>query len=185
MGEIGKDFNYKVIKNFLSQDEIKLLCLYCEIRHRVNIKYFDFKNNNNADTFIYGDPIMESLMLKKQKFMEKETGKKLLATYSYWRCYTKHAVLTKHKDRHSCEISATVFIGGDTENWPIYMDGEPIYLQRGDAAIYLGRDVPHYRDEFKGDHQFQAFLHYVDADGQYKDYYLDKRPFWSFDGNED
>lgn len=185
MGIIGKDFRYKVIKNFLSEDQIKLFCIYCEIKHRLNLTSFDYNQGKNGDTYIYGDPIMEALMLNKQKLIEKETGKKLLATYSYWRCYTKYAVLEKHIDRPSCEISTTVFIGGDTDDWPIYMDGKPMCLQRGDAAIYLGRDVPHYRDEFKGDHQFQAFLHYVDADGKYKDYYLDKRPFWSFDRNED
>ena len=31
---IGKDFKYKIIKNFLNKDEIELLKNYCVIRHR-------------------------------------------------------------------------------------------------------------------------------------------------------
>ena len=42
--------------------------------------------------------------------MEKETNKKLLPTYAFWRTYTKFAVLEKHTDRPSCEISVTVNI---------------------------------------------------------------------------
>ena len=39
------NFKYKLIKNFLTKDEIKLLTDYCRIRHRVNIDSFDFKQN--------------------------------------------------------------------------------------------------------------------------------------------
>ena len=180
MGIIGKDFKYKIVKNFLSQDEIDILSIYCEIKHRTNIKNFDLKQSNNADTFFYGDPVTDSLMLKKRDLMEKETGKKLLATYSFWRCYTKNAILKKHTDRPSCEISVTVQISNDEENyqWPIYMEGNPVYLKKGDAVIYLGCELKHWRDEFKGDYQIQTFLHYVDAEGKNKDYYMDKRKYW-------
>ena len=177
MGVIGKDFKYKIIENFLSKDEIDLLSIYCEVKHRNNFHDFDFDQSNLADTCYYGDPIMDSLMLKKQKIMEKETGKKLFPTYSFWRTYTKFAVLKKHSDRPSCEISTTVYIGGDS-NWPIYMEGKPLYLKKGDAAIYLGCEIDHWRDEFQGDYQFQTFLHYVDAEGVNKEHYMDKRNYW-------
>ena len=35
----------------------------------------------------YGDPVMETLMMKVLPRMEKETGLKLLPTYSYARIY--------------------------------------------------------------------------------------------------
>jgi len=177
MGTIGKDFDYKIIDNFLSKDEIELLSIYCEIMHRTNLTKFD-TDQINRDSSFYGDSIMESLMLKKKSILEKESGKKLLATYSYWRCYTKYAVLPKHKDRESCEISATVHINSNGPSWPIFINGNEVNLKKGDCVIYLGGKLAHWRDEFKGDHQFQAFLHYVDADGKNKDYYMDKRNFW-------
>ena len=176
MGVIGKDFKYKVIKNFLSKDEVNFYSTYCEIKHRIN--YVDFDPIiRTADTFGKGDPAMDTLMLLKQKKMEEETGKKLLPTYSYWRVYTKFADLKKHTDRESCEISVTVSINGD-KPWPIYINGKPITLDKGDAIIYLGRELEHWREEFDGDHQIQTFLHYVDADGIYKDFYMDKRQYW-------
>ena len=115
MGIIGKDFKYKKIENFLSKDEIELCNLYCEIKHRLNSKDFDKNQFSESipNSSFYGDVLMESIMLKKKHLMEQETGKKLLATYSYWRMYTKYSDLKKHKDRPSCEISATINIGSD------------------------------------------------------------------------
>jgi hypothetical protein len=88
--------------------------------------------------------------------------------------YTKFADLKKHKDRPSCEISVTVMIDSDGTNWPIFIDGTKIDLEPGDAAIYLGCEVEHWRETFDGDWHAQAFLHYVDQDGPNKDYKFDK-----------
>ena len=175
MGIIGKDFKYKIIENFLSKDEIYLLSLYCEIKHRTNHDNFDLEQSGVADTSFYGDPIMESLMIKKKQIMEKETGKKLLPTYSFWRAYTMYADLKKHKDRPSCEISVTVHIGSDGTDWPIYIAGVENKTNPGDAIVYMGCEVEHYRKEFEGDWHSQVFLHYVDAEGKNKEWYLDKR----------
>jgi hypothetical protein len=174
MGTI-KDLKYKLIKNFLSYDEIRLLTYYCAIRHQTNFDSFDFKMNDNGDTYFYGDPIMESLMIKKLDFMQKETGLELLPTYAFWRMYTINADLKKHIDRPSCEISVTVMIGSDGTKWPIYMDGTEINMQPGDAAIYLGCEIQHWREEFKGDWHAQTFLHYVDKNGPNKEWFQDKR----------
>ena len=177
MDIIEKDFNYKIIKNFLSLNELDLLSKYCEIKHRLNLQNFD-QSINTADSFFYGDPIIESLMISKKKLVEKETGKELLETYSFWRTYTKFAVLKKHSDRPSCEISVTVNIDNDGTDWPIYMDGKPVNINKGDGVVYLGCKLEHWRDEFKGDYQHQAFLHYVDKNGINKDHYLDKRKYF-------
>tara|TARA_R110000796_G_scaffold232615_1_gene351023 strand:+ start:3087 stop:3641 length:555 start_codon:yes stop_codon:yes gene_type:complete len=180
MGIIGKDFKYKIIKNFLSKDEQELLNKYTEIKHRTN--FYSFSNENQIDstwdTSFYGDPIFDSLMLKKKFLMEKEVGKKLLSTYSYWRMYTKFADLPLHTDRPSCEISVTVNLGSDGTYWPIFIDGNPVDLKKGDAAVYLGCELEHYREEFKGDWCSQVFLHYVDEEGSNKEYYMDKRSYW-------
>lgn len=172
---IKKDFKYKIIKNFLTNEEVLLLTEYCKIKHRLNFNCFDDVQNNNGDTYFYGDPLMESLMVSKLKLMENETGLELHPTYSFWRMYTMLADLEKHKDRSACEISVTVMIASDGTKWPIYMDGEELNLNPGDAAIYLGCEVEHWRDEFKGDWQAQAFLHYVNKNGDNKNNLLDNR----------
>jgi hypothetical protein len=91
--------------------------------------------------------------------------------------YTMFANLDKHKDREACEISVTVMIGSDKTKWPIFMDGTEINLEVGDAAIYLGCEVEHWREEFKGDWHAQTFLHYVNKNGKNKEHVLDKRRF--------
>ena len=171
MGEL----KYKIVKNFLSPEQVNLFQNYCIIRHRFNTSNFDSKQNNNSDTYFYADPLMESLMVNKLLLMEKETNLKLFPTYSFWRLYTHNAVLEKHKDRGACEISVTVMIGSDGTKWPIYMDGTELSLEAGDAVIYKGCEVEHWRNNFEGDWQAQCFLHYVDQNGPNKDQAFDQR----------
>jgi hypothetical protein len=174
MGTI-KDFKYKLIKNFLTQEEIGLLNNYCRIKHRKNFNSFDFEQNDNGDSYFYADPLMESLMINKLDIMQKETGLELLCTYAFWRMYTVNADLKKHTDRESCEISVTVMIGSDGTSWPIYMNGNEINMEQGDAVIYLGCELEHWRDKFNGDWHAQTFLHYVDKNGSNKEWFKDKR----------
>jgi hypothetical protein len=177
MGTI-KNLKYKLVKNFLTNEEIKLMVGYCKVKHRLNFDSFDYAQNNNGDTYFYGDPLMESLMVNKLDIMQKETGLELLCTYSFWRMYTMFAELEKHKDRPSCEISVTVMLGSDGTKWPIFMEGNEIELEPGDAVIYLGCELEHWREEFKGDWHAQCFLHYVDKNGPYTEWFKDKRPLY-------
>jgi hypothetical protein len=178
MGIIRKDFKYKVIKNFISFDEQKLIENYLKIKHRTNNKLFSDGINQARDSSWYADPLTEALMLKKTKEMEKITGLELLPTYSYSRFYTYLANLIKHKDRESCEISVTVQVGSSGEPWPIFVDGNKHILENGDAVVYLGCELEHYREEFQGDFHIQCFLHWVDKNGKNKDFALDKRNYW-------
>ena len=114
----------------------------------------------------YADIVMETLLLKLQPLMEKETGLKLNPNYSYARIYKKGDVLHRHKDRFSCEISTTLNLGGDP--WPIYLEpsgkenlqGIKIDLKPGDMLIYKGNELEHWRESFQGEDCAQVFLHY-------------------------
>lgn len=176
MGILKKDFKYKIVKNFLNKDEINIFKNYLNIKHRSNFNSFDEDIVSPNNSYWYGDPLVESILLLKIKKMEEETGIELLPTYGFSRVYTYGAVLNKHKDRPSCEISVTVMVGSSGEEWPIYMDGTAINLNAGDAAIYLGCEVEHWREEFKGDYHMQFFLHYVDKNGPYSHLQFDERP---------
>jgi hypothetical protein len=50
-------------------------------------------------------------------------------------------------------------------------------MNPGDAVIYLGCELDHWREEFKGDWQAQCFLHYVDANGPNEKWKLDGRQY--------
>ena len=132
----------------------------------------------------YGDTVMETLLTEVKPVMEKHTGLKLSPTYSYARIYKEGDVLTRHKDRYSCEISTTLNLGGDP--WPIYLDptgkkgqaGVKVELNQGDMLIYSGCDLEHWREEFKGKDCGQVFLHYNKAKSKTaKENQFDKRPF--------
>ena len=63
MGVIGKDFDYKIIDNFLDKGEVNLLNQYCEIMHRTNTSKFDFRVCETGDTMCHGDPVFDALLL--------------------------------------------------------------------------------------------------------------------------
>jgi hypothetical protein len=142
----------------------------------------------------YSDIAMETLLLAVQPIMEKQTGLKLIPTYSYARIYKKGDVLHRHKDRFSCEISTTLNLGGD--KWPIYIEKDPkkggvvegrgyitdntkgikVDLKPGDMLVYRGNMLEHWREEFKGTDCGQVFLHYNNASTKgAKDNIFDKR----------
>lgn len=174
MGEIRKDFKFKVIKNFLTEDEIIIAKKYFIMKHRLNTSEYDPFIGSSW----YADYLAETLMLTKLKKMQQETGLELNPTYSYARVYVRGADLYKHKDRPSCEISVTVMVGSSGEPWPIYIDGNKVDLNPGDAAIYLGTELEHWRNEFEGDWHTQMFFHYVDKNGPHKDLLCDSRQLW-------
>jgi hypothetical protein len=128
---------------------------------------------------VYGDPVFDELLEKFAKPIGDTIGKKLLPTYTYCRIYRKGEVLKRHKDRPSCEISATLTLGFEGDDvWPIFFDEKKekcLQLDIGEMVVYMGCEVVHWRPKFKGEWQVQVFFHYVDANGEYKDFALDGR----------
>ena len=121
----------------------------------------------------YADMVMETLLVKVLPIMKEKTNLDLIPTYSYARIYENGAILRRHKDRPSCEISTTLNLGGD--NWPIYLDptggsgkeGIQIDLNPGDMLIYSGCDLEHWRYNFEGNLCAQVFLHYNHKNGKF------------------
>tara|TARA_R110001592_G_scaffold224213_2_gene479791 strand:+ start:1598 stop:2167 length:570 start_codon:yes stop_codon:yes gene_type:complete len=107
----------------------------------------------------YADIAMETLLAKMLPIVEKIVGTKLLPQYTFLRIYKKGDILKKHKDRSACEISTTMFLGGD--EWKIYMEGKAIDLKPGDMCVYKGCELEHWRNKFKGKDCVQVFLHYI------------------------
>ena len=155
-------FNY-----FLMKKQVYETCL----KHRYISPYEDTMGNSGdsqvQNTYAhYADNAMETLLLKLQPLMEKNTGLKLSPAYSYARLYKKGDILKKHKDRFSCEISTTLALGGDS--WSIYIEpsgkyggkGIKVDLNPGDMVVYRGCELEHWRNKFKGKECAQVFLHY-------------------------
>ena len=190
--------NYKIINNAISKELAGFIYDYFLIKRRVARKLFDdgyisldtpdfgvWSDKQIPNTYShYADIVMETLLEKIKPVMEKNTGLKVLPTYTYARIYKKGDILKRHKDRPSCEISTTINLGGDS--WPIYLEpsgekgkeGVKVNLNPGDMLIYRGCELEHWREAFEGDNCGQVFLHYNDAnssEGQKNIY--DGRPF--------
>ena len=123
---------------------------------------------------IYSDPLFVDLLHKFAKPIGDSVGRTLIPTYTYARIYRTGEILKPHKDRPACEISATLTLGYDAARvWPIFFDEEKevaVDLEIGELAVYKGCEILHWRKPFKGKWHVQVFLHYVDANGPYKDH---------------
>lgn len=175
---------YMHLKNFLDINNCKELT--AELKRLVDAKITTKDVQCPTSEAIYGAVAFEKLLEDLRPYFEKATGKRLLPTYSYARLYKTGEKLKIHTDRPACEISATITLGFDGEAWPIYMGDEnktnasEIKMGVGDAVLYRGMEKHHWRKKFKGNWQAQVFLHYVDADGPYKEWKFDKRPSLGF-----
>ena len=126
--------------------------------------------------------------------------KRLLPTYAFFRVYHKGDRCVVHSDRPACEHSFSMPLGySDDIIWPLEF-GTRFYtleealplgkgddfgdepstqamLDPGDAVVYHGVNYRHGRTQ-PNPNRWSAhlFLHWVDADGPYKE--------WAFDGKE-
>ena len=204
-----ESFKYKVIKKAVSY-ELANFCYNYFLLKRDAVSFM-YDNNITAESpilgrwddpqvpgaySIYGDFVMETLLMKVLPVMKQKTGMDLIPTYSYARVYQTGSELKRHKDRPSCEISTTLNLGGDP--WPIFIDptgsnnvideyknihkpgappGVEITLEPGDMLMYSGCELEHWRKPFEGKLCGQVFLHYNHANGRFaKSNLYDKRP---------
>lgn len=142
-------------------------------------------NNDSYSYGVYSDTLGISLLNTFQPLVEKILKKTVLPSYTYSRIYSKNSELISHRDRPSCEISATVNLYQEHDK------REPFYVSKkdkkdsseeditvinsdiGDAIIFFGQNDSdgyfHWRDPVNSEHIVQSFLHYVYADGQFTD----------------
>lgn len=175
---------YYVIKNFLEENFVQFIQSY--FFTRINAGQAELGDEQAPNSFFfYGDPLMETILGSSTDSLGKIIGKNILPTYSYTRLYGQGDELLIHKDRPSCEISATISLGlpENEKINSIYFsknedksDYTEIILSPGDLCIYQGYDLYHWREPFTQKWYLQSFLHYVDADGPYKNLIYDERP---------
>jgi len=178
-----KEDGYIVIPNFIEQNFAEFIQQYFFIKVQSgNVDYGSIQAPKSYE--IYSDALADTILNSSCDFLSEVSGCDLLPTYSFSRLYLRDEELKIHKDRESCEISATISLGipdGDDIN-PLYFsktkdkrDPVEVNLNVGDLCLYRGCDLYHWRPPFTQRWYFQIFLHYVDANGPYKDYKYDER----------
>jgi hypothetical protein len=155
---------YLVVRSLISKEEATTMNEH--LKKRTDGKLDDVQANGSPS--FYADDLMQQKQIKLLPTMEKNTGLELFKTYTYARIYKKDSILKIHKDRPACEISVTIDLGGDPWSiWVLDRDEKPIEirLNSGDALIYRGCDIWHWRPKFDGKEHSQVFMHYVDKYG--------------------
>jgi len=164
--------DYYIIKNAISKDLAEFIAL--EFSMMETTCKFLYPDADLSDlckgTFARYSPLMvEALSVSLQPKIEQAVGLKLFPTYSYARIYYKDTDLKHHFDRASSEITVSVCLQQNS-NWPLYVKNaegviHSINLEVGDAGIYCGRKHEHWREPLHEEKHIQAFLQYVDAEG--------------------
>jgi hypothetical protein len=180
-----KEKGYQIVRNFLSEDFVQFIQSYFYTRLRAGQAELGDAQAPNSFIF-YADPLMDTILGNSSSSLSEISGCKLSPTYTYTRLYGKGDELLMHKDRISCQFSATLALGipNETAINPIYFstkkdrsDAVEILLEPGDLCLYRGCDLYHWRPSFEQDWYLQAFLHYVDAEGDYKHRIYDTKPY--------
>jgi hypothetical protein len=158
------------VKNFVSKE----LCYFLtNVLLRQSVLEPGHKDTQvpTAKSVMDHEVVFETLQERMWPAMEELLGEELIPTYSYARLYSNGDDLKPHIDRPACEISATVQLGRSHQYaWPIYMGGRRVDMAEGDAVIYKGCEIEHWRNVCDGPEEYysgQAFLHYVRANGPY------------------
>lgn len=174
--------NFIVVKNFLDPSFSQSLYEYLKFSTQVSIlrgeEIYTSKNVSGCICQKANDLMLDAVLKTSKEKVENITGLNLIPTYSMARIYTNGNELKRHTDRPSCEISVTVKLS-DTKNYnyPIYMDNHEVLLEDGDAVVYKGTEVQHWRNKCECPEKYflgQLFLHYVQSDGLHNDHAYDK-----------
>src|SRR5437870_1567900 len=94
---------YIVLKSFLKQPRLSLHYRYALQLFRAGAMLPDVKVGPNAFS-VYGDFMMEGLLIDLLTDVEHACGLRLYPTFSYLRVYKQGAILRTHTDLPSCEI---------------------------------------------------------------------------------
>ena len=160
------------VKNLVSEDLLKFFTNLLIRESVIALKKQDIQVPN-ALSIMHHEVVFETLLERVWPTMEQIVGEELIPTYAYARLYSNGDELKPHKDRPACEVSASIQLGRSHHYaWPIFMGGTRIDMAEGDAVIYKGCEIEHWRsvcDGPEGYYSGQVFLHYVKANGAYAD----------------
>lgn len=182
---------YAVARSFVSPETVALATRYAVLAAHLGAELGQRRGDSQVreSHARYGDPLMECLLDQLWPRIEALAGVPLWPTYAYHRVYYPGAELALHRDRPSCEISASLCLGFEYHGvapeyrWPLQMQTAErtldLALEPGDLALYEGCLLPHARPRFAaGPESFhaQVFLHFVRREGRFAICKFDGRP---------
>ena len=121
----------------------------------------------------HNDPVTQPIHHQLTGFVSELTGADLKPSYSFISFYHGGAELPRHTDREQCAWNISLAVDASPaapreESWPLFLElGGRVHEVRlgfGDAVLYEGHKVPHWRERLPDDHEFAVCLfHFVPA----------------------
>ena len=162
---------YVIERNFLNNDTTSILNLYSfkSVRDQISVPGDPHDEVEHVNSWnLNSHAAFDSILFSSTEKMIQKCEVELMPTYYYARIYLRNADMNGHRDRISCQFSASINLG-QSHNYPIYIENKKtgtyteVDLQPGDALIYKGIEQRHYRKIFTGNWYSQLFLHWVDS----------------------
>jgi hypothetical protein len=173
---------YLLVKGMLPRTMLDYLQVYYSILLANN----RFTRDGQCPTSLSlgGDAALDAVMEWIRPEVSRLVGLNLAPTYSYTRKYAKGERLAPHKDRAACEISLTASIQIPKGAGPSVIhlqspssNDTEVKMLEGDACVYAGCEVEHWRERFRVGGYIQLFLHFITKRGE-------NYPALLFDGRE-
>jgi hypothetical protein len=169
---------FDVSRAFLPPAVCDLIRDYVELRYRSRTMKLGGDARIPGAPVLYGDPLTEALLSQRQSFVEALVGEPVWPSYSFLRRHSTGAAMAKHLDRDASEIGVSITIAADVV-WPLWFTTDSgdaaVSLAPGDAVIYEGRRLPHWREPYAGQTQVQCMLFYVRQRGPCAQFKFDGR----------
>jgi hypothetical protein len=123
---------------------------------------------------LHSEPVGMFLHPQLASLMSRVAGEPVKPSYLYFASYPPGSALPRHVDREQCEFSISLLVDYSPEprgpcGWPLFLEHPDLPggvvgadLGLGDAVLYRGRRLAHYREPLPGGHHSSSlFLHYL------------------------
>lgn len=158
--------NYLIQRSFI--DPAKALVLAAQ--YKSYLEEFNFGNDTQVEKCRATSDFFPfwQVLVDKNKEIGDLIGQPILPSYTYARMYLKGGELVPHRDLDCCELNVSIHLDGDRP-WPLWLETKdgPVSaeLEPGDALIYLGNKMTHWREPYEGEWYANFFLFYVLSNG--------------------
>eukprot|EP01059_Diplonema_ambulator_P000352 TRINITY_DN10282_c0_g3_i1.p1 TRINITY_DN10282_c0_g3~~TRINITY_DN10282_c0_g3_i1.p1 ORF type:complete len:530 (+),score=111.10 TRINITY_DN10282_c0_g3_i1:60-1649(+) len=175
--------NHVCVRHLLNPEIVGLLAAhYSDLIDGGKVTFGD---RRTARYFAYNDPLARLVMSQLTQYIEELVGHQVKPSYSYMISYRDASELVPHQDREQAEIVVSIQLSmyPSCDIWPLCIGTTPQppkrgdaprpppsetashILYNGDAVIFRGRVMVHWRDPIPpGTETTMLLVHYVHAD---------------------
>jgi len=173
------EFNPVVVENVITPNIHKIVDFYFKKNIENGVYPLGDKQANRYK--IINEILTRLLHLEFLPLIERITGNKMEATYTYLSAYLKGTCLPAHTDRADCQYTCSYIIGKPVDSsWNIYVHKKkqpikhkgrydftppkdeciPVDCNENGLMIFCGTDHIHFREELEAEYYNIVLLHY-------------------------